>query len=77
MFYIDIRINTCYINYRENGMTKLELERKFLKAGWTLKHGKSHDLAVSPSGQIVPIPRHKGDIKKGTALAILKAAGLN
>lgn len=57
-------------------MTKLELERKFRAAGWTLKHGKSHDLAVSPTGQIVAIPRHKGDLKKGTALGILKEAGL-
>ncbi len=58
-------------------MTKLELERKFRKAGWTLRHGKSHDHAVSPSGQVVAIPRHKGDIPKGTALAILKDAGLS
>lgn len=58
-------------------MTKLELERKFRKAGWTLKHGSRHDLAVSPSGQVVAIPRHKGDIPKGAALAILKEAGLS
>ena len=24
----------------------------------------------------IPIPRHKGDIKKGLAISILKAAGL-
>lgn len=58
-------------------MTKLELEKKFRKAGWTIEHGKSHDKAVSPTGQIVPIPRHKGDIPKGTAEAILKEAGLS
>lgn len=58
-------------------MTKLELERKFKKAGWTLQHGKSHDIFVSPSGQKVPVPRHKGDLKKGLALAILKKAGLS
>lgn len=58
-------------------MTKLELERKFKKAGWTLQHGKSHDIFVSPSGQKVPVPRHKGDIPKGTALKILKEAGLS
>ena len=57
-------------------MTKLELERKFLEAGWTLKHGSKHDHAVSPTGQIVPIPRHKGDIPKGTARKMLKMAGL-
>lgn len=57
-------------------MTKLELERKLRKAGWTFKHGTNHDLAVSPTGHIIPIPRHKGDIPKGTALKILKMAGI-
>ena len=57
-------------------MTKLELERKLREAGWTFRHGKRHDHAVSPSGQIVPLPRHAGDLKKGTARRILKDAGL-
>lgn len=57
-------------------MTKLELERKFREAGWTLRHGTRHDHAVSPTGQVVPIPRHTGDIPKGTARKILKKAGL-
>ena len=57
-------------------MTKVEIERKFKAAGWTIVHGKKHDLAVSPTGQKVPIPRHKGDIPKGTALNILKSAGI-
>ena len=48
-------------------MTKLEIERKFKKAGWKIVHGKAHDLAVSPTGQKVPIPRHTGDIPTGTA----------
>lgn len=59
-------------------MTKLELERKLRKAGWTLGHGGSHDYALSPDGKTkIPIPRHSGDIKKGLAIAILKAAGLS
>lgn len=59
-------------------MTKLELVRKFRKAGWTITHGASHDKAVSPDGKkTIPIPRHTGDIKKGLALEILKEAGLN
>lgn len=58
-------------------MTKLEIERKLKKAGWTIKHGARHDKAISPTGQVVTIPRHKGDIPKGTALAILKEAGLS
>ncbi len=59
-------------------MTKLELERKFKKAGWSIVHGANHDKAVSPDGKkTIPIPRHRGDIKKGLALAILKEAGLS
>lgn len=62
----------------EDGMTKLELERKFRKAGWTFEQGANHEKAVSPDGKKkIPIPRHKGDIQKGTALAILKEAGLS
>lgn len=57
-------------------MTKAEIERKFKAAGWTIVHGKKHDLAVSPTGQKVPIPRHKGDVPKGTAFSILKSAGI-
>ncbi len=59
-------------------MTRLELERKLRKAGWTFTQGSCHELAVSPDGKKkVTIPRHKGDIPKGTALAILKEAGLS
>jgi len=62
----------------EDGMTKLELERKFRKAGWSFVQGANHELAVSPDGKKkIPIPRHKGDIPKGTAFAILKEAGLS
>lgn len=58
-------------------MTKRALERMFREAGWTFRHGKSHDHAVSPTGQVVAIPRHRGDIPKGTARKILKEAGLS
>lgn len=74
---LTIRINAYNIIITEEQMTKLELERKFRKAGWTLKHGSRHDLAVSPTGQVVAIPRHAGDLKKGTAQRILKEAGLS
>ncbi|NLK45543.1 MAG: type II toxin-antitoxin system HicA family toxin [Treponema sp.] len=57
-------------------MTRVELDRKFKKSGWTIVHGSRHDLAVSPTGQIIALPRHKGDIPKGTAQKILKSAGL-
>lgn len=58
-------------------MTKLELEKKLKKAGWIITHGANHDKAISPDGKkTIPIPRHKGDIKKGLAISILKAAGI-
>ena len=59
-------------------MTKRELEKKLLKAGWVITNGKAHDLATNPlkPGIKIPIPRHKGDIPKGTANSILKDAEL-
>ena len=73
MTYVIIRI---ILKVWGNDMTKLEIERKFKKAGWKIVHGKAHDLAVSPTGQKVPIPRHAGDIPTGTAQKILKDGGL-
>jgi predicted RNA binding protein YcfA (HicA-like mRNA interferase family) len=59
-------------------MTKFELERKLKNAGWTITHGKTHDQATNPQkpGVKIPIPRHTGDIPKGTIKSILKDAGL-
>ena len=59
-------------------MKKRELEKKLLKAGWVIIHGKAHDLAINPQkpGVKIPIPRHTGDIPIGTAKSILKDAGL-
>ena len=59
-------------------MTKRELEKILKENGWVITHGKAHDQATNPekSGIKIPIPRHKGDIPKGTANSILKAAGL-
>jgi predicted RNA binding protein YcfA (HicA-like mRNA interferase family) len=59
-------------------MTKIELEKRLRKAGWSIAHGKAHDLATNSvkPGLKIPIPRHKGDIPKGTAQAILREAGL-
>ena len=59
-------------------MTKRELERRLLKAGWVITHGKAHDQATNPQkpGIKISIARHKGDIPKGTAMSILKDAGL-
>ena len=60
----------------EDEMTKLEIERKFKAAGWKIVHGSKHDLLVSPTGQKIALPRHKGDVPKGTAQKILREAGL-
>ncbi len=57
-------------------MNRKELDRRFLKAGWKILHGRNHDLAVSPKGRIIALPRHKGDLKKETVANILKVSGL-
>ena len=59
-------------------MTTREIKILLQKAGWIIKPGSSHDLATNPDkpGIKIPIPRHKGDVPKGTAYSILKAAGL-
>ena len=59
-------------------MTKRELEKKLLKAGWVITHGKAHDQATNPQkpGVKIPIPRHAGDMPKGTVQSILKDAEL-
>ena len=59
-------------------MTKRELVQKLLKAGWTITHGKAHDLATNSlkPGIKITIPRHTGDSPKGTVESILKTTGL-
>jgi predicted RNA binding protein YcfA (HicA-like mRNA interferase family) len=59
------------MNYRE-------LRKKLQNAGWTIRSGSSHDKAIHPDkpGELIAIPRHKGEVPIGTANAILKAAGL-
>jgi predicted RNA binding protein YcfA (HicA-like mRNA interferase family) len=53
--------------------------QKLGMAGWAITHGKAHDLATSVQkpGVKIPIPRHAGDIPKGTVKSILKSAGLD
>ena len=59
-------------------MTKKELEKALKMKGWIIKHGSAHDQATNPNrpGVKIPIPRHKGDIPKGTVEKIKKDAGL-
>ena len=58
-------------------MTRKELDRKLLRDGWKIEHGRNHDLAISKTGQIVALPRHKGDLKSGTVHKILRATSVN
>ena len=57
-------------------MTKREVEKLLKKAGFKRRTGGRHDIWCKKSFPPIPIPRHKGDIPKGTLLSILKAAGL-
>lgn len=42
-----------------------------------LRHGKNHDIWFSPiTNKQFSVPRHKGEIKTGTANNILKDAGI-
>ena len=59
-------------------MTERELKQKLIDSGWSITHGKAHDQATNSQkpGIKIPIPRHVGDIPKGTINSILKDAGL-
>ena len=57
-------------------MTKREIE-KILKAAGFVKHsGGRHDIWTKKGFPSIPVPRHKGDIAKGTVKSILKFAGI-
>jgi conserved domain protein len=55
-----------------------ELIKLLKKNGCSLVgHGGRHDEWFSPiTGKTFPVPRHNKEIPKGTALSILKDAGL-
>ncbi len=59
-------------------MKNIELLKILKKAGCSfVRHGSSHDIWVSPiTGQQFAVPRHKDEIKTGTAKSILKSAGI-
>jgi predicted RNA binding protein YcfA (HicA-like mRNA interferase family) len=59
-------------------MTYPELVRKLRQEGWTIKNGSCHDQATHANkpGIKISIPRHKGDIPKGTLSNIKKLTGL-
>lgn len=55
-----------------------DLLRRLQRAGFILlRHGGSHDIYSHPTtGRRVVVPRHGGDVPKGTYRSILKDAGL-
>lgn len=57
-------------------MTKKEIEKLLIAAGFEKKSGGRHDIWVRGGFPPIPVPRHKGDIPFGTARSILKSAGL-
>jgi len=57
-------------------MIKRELEKLLKKAGLIKCSGGKHDIWIKPGFPPLPVPRHKGDIPRGTAENILKAAGM-
>lgn len=59
-------------------MTFTEMDRLLKANGWSLKGVRgSHFQYVHPTkSNKVTVPKHKGDIPKGTENAILKQAGL-
>ncbi|MEG2377175.1 MAG: type II toxin-antitoxin system HicA family toxin [Clostridia bacterium] len=59
-------------------MTEREIIKRLKESGWEITEGSRHHLATSINfpGKKIPIPRHKGDIPKGTAEGILKQAGI-
>ena len=55
-------------------MTKRNLEKLLRQAGFEKHSGGGHDLWKKSGFPPIPVPRHKGDIPKGTLNSILKAA---
>jgi len=54
-----------------------DLLRRLQRAGFVLlRHGGSHDIYQHPNGKRVIVPRHGGDVPKGTYRSILRDAGL-
>lgn len=59
-------------------MKRKDIDRALIKAGWSIEHGGSHDIARNPQrpGVAIPIPRHT-EVNEHLARAILKQAGLS
>jgi len=56
-------------------MTKRELLKILKKSGWQFLREGRHEI-WGKAGKTIPIPRHAGDIPKGTVENIIKRAGI-
>ncbi len=57
-------------------MTKREITKLLKKAGFEKQASGRHEIWKKEGFPPIPVPRHAGDIPKGTATNILKVAGL-
>jgi len=57
-------------------VTKQEIEKRLKNAGFLKHSGGKHDIWLKPGFPPIPVPRHKGDIPKGTLHSIFKHAQL-
>lgn len=58
-------------------MTFKEIEKILKKNEWIYHHTNgSHYIFKNNENKVVVVPKHKGDIPKGTLNSILKQAGL-
>ncbi len=57
-------------------MTYREMEKLLLQHGWKKDTQKGSHAHFVKHGQLILVPNHPGDMKKGLALGILKDAGI-
>ena len=58
-------------------MKKVELERLLKSSGFNkVREGGAHEIWGKEGFPNIPIPRHAGDIPKGTLSSILKVANI-
>ena len=57
-------------------MTKNDVEKLLKKAGFVRHAGGRHDIWTKKDFPPIPVPRHKGDIPKGTLKSLLRSSGL-
>lgn len=78
-FLIDKSIYTFYDKLQEDKIMKTSELLKILKKNGCcfIRHGKRHDIWFSPTtNKQFPVPRHKDEMKAGTAKSILDDAGI-